>query len=86
MRYKIPTMLAIIAREATNVEEYIRRAEAWASTEARHPSDSELVALWNVKRAGDARQRCTLKMLRAAREARETGRILMRESLLKEVV
>lgn len=35
-------MLATIDRESTSLDVYVRRAEAWASTEAKPPTDKEI--------------------------------------------
>jgi len=45
-----PSMLAVIAKESRTPQEFARRAEAWASTEADPPSDKELARAYGNER------------------------------------
>jgi len=65
-----PSMLQTIARESQSPEEFARRAEAWASTEAKPPTDKELaLAYW---RASGALMRLgpLMKLIKGARKKR----------------
>jgi hypothetical protein len=55
-------MLTMIASESRSPEEFARRAEAWASTEARPPKDLTLLRAF---------PKVSLRMIREAREARQ---------------
>lgn len=60
-----PDMLKLIAKESRSPEEFARRAEAWASTEATPPSITKMVAAY--RRGKPA---ATAKLIRAARKKR----------------
>jgi len=62
---KGPSMLTMIAAESRTPEEFARRAEAWASTQARPPGDQTLV------RAYPTRTPKLMRMIHEARKQRE---------------
>jgi hypothetical protein len=62
-----PDMLKTIAAESRSPKEFARRAEAWASTEAKPPSITMMVKAYR----GDPGK--LAKLIREARTARESG-------------
>lgn len=70
-----------IARESRSVREYARRAEAWAATESRPPSDLTLVRVWQHTVAR-APRRYLLQLIHEAR----TARLRSREDLIRRLM
>lgn len=55
MMFRSRQWLLVIAREATQhtgLEEYVVRAEAWASTESQPPSDTAIAKAWTYLHPG----------------------------------
>lgn len=69
----IDPMIETIANESATFEEYARRADAYASTLARKPTQRALIDAWCVCRGYSSREQRTLsaKMRRKLRDAAE---------------
>lgn len=65
-------MLKTIAQEATTAAEYVRRAEAFASTEATPPTDAEVATTWIDTRLPNTTKRSNVQrtLVRRIREVR----------------
>lgn len=48
-------MLATIAREASDLASFARRADAWAASESDPPSTGDIVEAWRLTHAGAER-------------------------------
>lgn len=71
-------MLKTIASESRSPEEFARRAEAWASSESKRPSDIA------IARAYKGRSPHMLRLIREAREARQHGSRKRFQSLIAQ--
>ncbi len=76
-------VLSTIAKESRSPEEFALRAEAWASSEAKPPSDKKLAIAY--ERAGHPRSKDTvIRLIRRARAKRETNAKARWRSLIRQ--